>query len=61
MFVALSPPSLRLVSISSTVAQVQQNPADAASAVVVSVQAKENNVAETYAVAVNAAPLMALG
>ena len=29
MFVALSPPSLRLVSISSSVAQVQQNPAEA--------------------------------
>ena len=32
-----------------------------ASAVVVAVQAKENNAAETHAVAANAAPLMVLG
>ena len=29
MFVALSPPSLRLISLSSTVAQAPQNPAEA--------------------------------
>ena len=51
VYVTLSPPSLCLVSLSSTVV----------SAVVVAVQVKENNVAETHAVATNAAPFMALG
>ena len=59
MFVALSPSSLRLVP--PLWLRFSKTRPKLASAVVVSVQAKENNVAETRAVAAKAAPLMALG
>ena len=59
MSVALSPPSLRLVP--PLWLRFSKTRPKLASAVVVSVQAKENNVAETRAVSAKAAPLMALG
>ena len=54
MSVALSPPSLRLVP--PLWLRFSKTRPKLASAVVVFVQAKENGVAETHAVAANAAP-----